>query len=105
MQRYNLWLGRHYRAVVIGAVILVVAFALGLPGLSVTNDMRAYFSPDNPQLAQFEALEDTFVKQDTLYLIVRPHSGDVFTSRGLRLVAELTALGWQAPFSRRAESL
>ena len=97
MQGYIDWIGRHFKTIVIGAVAVVAALAIGVQNLSVTNDMRAYFSPYNPQLAQFEALENTFVKQDTLYLLVRPHVGDIFTRAGIGLVLELTKLGWQVP--------
>ncbi len=104
MARYVAWLTRWHKLVVIGCIGLVLAVGAGVVRLGVTNDMRAYFSPDNPQLEQFEALEETFVRQDTLYFVVRAKGGDVFSERGVQLVRELTELGWQAPFSRRVES-
>ena len=61
-----------FRLVYFDGVILVVinwfglsAFALAAGGknLVFTNDYRYFFSEDNPQLLEFEALQDTYTKQ------------------------------------------
>ena len=104
MEGYIAWLTRWHKLVVVAALAIVLAIGAGVVRLGVTNDMRAYFSPDNPQLKQFEALEETFVRQDTVHFVVRAKAGDVLSARGVALVRELTELGWQAPFSRRVES-
>ena len=54
------WLSRHYRLATLVIVALFIGLAAGMTGLSVTNDMRAYFSADNPQLLAFERVEEIF---------------------------------------------
>lgn len=57
---YLAWLSRHYRLAAVVVAALFVILGAGMSGLSVTNDMRAYFSDDNPQLLAFERLEAIF---------------------------------------------
>ena len=105
LDRYITWVLDHPRRVIAGAIIAVALLAAGVPRLRITNDMRAYFSEDNPQLAAFDALENVFDQQDSLLIFVVAKSGDLFTPDRLELVRELTNLGWQAPYSRRVDSL
>ncbi len=102
---YIEWLSRHYRMTTSVIVALFIGLAAGMSGLSVTNDMRAYFSADNPQLLAFERVEEIFDRQDVLAIIIVPDDGDIFDRETLRLVYELTEGGWQIPYSRRVASL
>ena len=99
------WLSRHFRLAAFGILALFIGLIAGVTGLSVTNDMRAYFSDDNPQLLAFERLERIFDRQDVLFFIVVAEDGDIFDRETLTLIYELTQGGWQAPHSRRVSSL
>ncbi|MGI9335319.1 MAG: efflux RND transporter permease subunit [Gammaproteobacteria bacterium] len=93
------------KSVIVATLVAVAVVAIGAARLTVTNDMRAYFSADNPQLAALDAMEAVFDKEDNAVFLVVAHAGDLFERRGLTLVHELTALGWQTPYSRRVDSL
>jgi hypothetical protein len=67
--------------------------------------MRVYFSDDNPQLAAFEQLERTFTKQDTIFFVIQPEHGDVFTRETLSLIWALTEQSWTIPYSQRVSSM
>ena len=67
-EAYIDWMSRHYRSATLVIVVLFIGLATGMTGLSVTNDMRAYFSSDNPQLLAFERVEEIFDRQDLLAL-------------------------------------
>lgn len=95
----------HPRRVIACTLAAIALIALGAARLTVTNDMRAYFSDDNPQLAALNEMEAVFDKQDNAVFLVVARKGDLFNQRGLMLVHELTALGWQTPYSRRVDSL
>ena len=99
------WLSRHFRLATFGILAVFIGLIAGVTGLSVTNDMRAYFSDDNPQLLAFERLERIFDRQDVLFFIVVAEDGDIFDRETLTLIYELTQGGWQAPYSRRVSSL
>ena len=103
--RYINWIIGNHRAVVCAAIAVVVFLSYGITGLTITNDMRAYFSPDNPQLQAFDTHENVYDKQDTVSFVVVAREGDIFTRKNLTLLAALTELGWQAPYSRRSSSI
>ncbi len=75
--------------------------SIGAARLTFTNDLRVYFSKDNPQFVAFKALEHSFNKQDTLHLFIVARNGDVFDRKTLTLVTELTEFGWLVPYSVR----
>ena len=103
------WLGnvtsRHYKLVTLVSIVLSVLLTAGAARLTFSADFRAYFSDDNPQLIAFEALEADFNKRDTLSLLVEPKQGDIYQADVIRLIRELTELGWQLPYTRRVDSL
>ena len=104
-ERYINWIIRRHKTVVCLSLVTVGLLSYGITGLTITNDMRAYFSADNPQLKAFDRHEQIYDKQDTVSFLVTPHEGDVFSSEILNLVSALTDLGWQVPYSRRASSI
>jgi len=83
----------------------VAVLSYGALQLTVTSDMRAYFSDDNPQLQAFDRLENIYDKQDNLDFTVVANDGDIFDKETLTLIWELTELGWQVPYSRRSSSI
>ncbi|MEM7251119.1 MAG: MMPL family transporter [Pseudomonadota bacterium] len=105
LERYIAWLLRHSVVIVLATIAIAVAIGSGSLRLQFTSDLRAYFSPENPQLQAFETAEQMFDRQDTLYLLIRTREGDIFTPRTLTLIRDLTNLGWQVPYSRRVDSL
>jgi predicted RND superfamily exporter protein len=105
LEGYLRLLANHPRRLAAWSVATVLILSLGLPRLTVTNDMRAYFSDDNPQLIALLELENVYTRLDTVYFLVRPRNGDVYSERALELIAELTELGWQVPFSVRVDSI
>ena len=105
LEAYINWVLARPKSILAGCIAISALLVAGVPGLGLTNDMRAYFSDDNPQLAAFNALEDIYDKQDNVYFFVVPEKGDVFNRQVLTLIWELTELGWQVPYSRRANSL
>lgn len=91
---------------VVISVILAVGFlASGMSRIGFTNDYRAFFGKDNPQLLAFDELEKTYNKSDNVMFILAPASGDVFTPASLQAVAAITEAAWQLPYSTRVDSL
>ena len=58
-----------------------------------------------PRRSPVGELRATFAHDDNVLLVLAPASGDVFTSRGLAALAELTERAWQLPGSVRVDSL
>jgi len=87
------------------SVLVMVALAAGLPRLSFSNDYRMFFSEENPQLQAFEALQDTYSKNDNVLFVITPKDGDVFTVQTLDSLVWLTKEAWQTPYSLRVDSV
>jgi predicted RND superfamily exporter protein len=95
-----------YRWLVIIACLLMVGFmASGAKNLSMTTNYRVFFSEDNPQRMAFEALENTYTKNDNVMFVIAPDDGKVFSKRVMEAVYELTEKSWQVPYSSRVDSL
>lgn len=95
-----------WRYAIIVLTLLFSALALsGIRLLEFTNDYRVYFGKDNPQLAAFEKLQDIYTKNDNVFFMLAPRDAQVFTRDTLAAAAELTAAGWQIPYSTRVDSI
>lgn len=91
--------------VILCTLLLVAAIGSGGRFLVFSNDYRMFFSEENPQLRAFEALQDTYTKNDNVLFVVAPKDGRVFTRETLSTVEWLTNESWQIPYSIRVDSV
>ncbi len=105
VERYAGWLIRYRWLVIVLTLLWVVLAASGGRFLSFSNDYRVFFSEENPQLLAFEALQNTYSKNDNLMFVVTPKDGNVFTPKTLSIIEELTKEAWQTPYSTRVDSI
>ena len=87
------------------ATLLMLVLTGGACFIGVTNDYRSMFADDNPQLAAFDALEDTYSASNAALIAVAPRGGSVFTREALGAIEDLTDAAWLAPLSTRVDSL
>ncbi len=99
------WIIRWRYLVVLAAIGVVFAAGAGAPRLSMSNDYRMFFGEDNPQLLEFEHMQNTFNKNDNIMFVVTPKNGKVFSIETLKAVQAITEASWQIPFSTRVDSL
>ena len=104
-ERYAQFVIKRPYLVFFALTIVILLLSARLPQLTVTSDLRVYFSKDNPQLQAFELTEATYGKQDNIVFFIAPYEGDIFHKRILSLVHELTERGWRFPYARRVNSL
>ena len=105
LDRYTEVILRHRWPVLAVAALIVLLTGVGALSISVTNSYRIMFSDDNPELAAFKALENTFSTSDNAFIAIAPKGGSVFTKEALGAVEELTEAAWRTPHSRRVDSL
>ena len=96
--RYPWW-------IIVFSFLWIVALSVGAKNLEFKSDYRVYFSKDNPQLLDFEEIQDTYSKSDNVLFVIQPSDGDVFNNNVLQAVVELTEQAWQIPFSSRVDSI
>jgi uncharacterized protein len=102
---YPRWVLRNRWLIIIFSLIFVAMAASGGRLISFTTNYRVFFSEDNPQLLAFEALENTYVKNDNVLFVLAPDDGNVFSREVLSVVEELTEKSWQIPYSNRVDSI
>jgi predicted RND superfamily exporter protein len=105
IERYTQALMRHRWLIVIALLLLAVAAAAGVKRLSMTTDFRVFFSGENPQLAAFDKMQNTYTKNDNVLIVIAPKDKQVFTPATLTAVEDLTRRAWQIPHSIRVDSL
>ena len=105
VEAYAGWVLRWRWAVLAVTLIVVAVMASGARFLQFSNDYRIFFSKENPQLAAFESLQNTYSKNDSVLIVLAPDGGDVFTSEVLTAVVDVTDRAWQTPYSIRVDSL
>ena len=105
LEKYAGFIVRHPLRVVLITLLLVAAAASGVQFLSFTTDYRAFFSSENPQLAAFERLQNTYTRNDNVLFVLAPKDGKVFTNRTLDAIEWLTRESWQIPYSSRVDSV
>jgi predicted RND superfamily exporter protein len=102
---FGQWVVQHRWWIIVATVIVVLVTSSGMRFLTVNNDTRVFFSEDNPQLQALEALENTFSKDNSIFFVVAPQNGNVFTRETLKAVEELTEASWRMPYSSRVDSV
>ena len=105
LDRYTALILRRRWLVAALAALAMLAMTTGTRFIGVTNDYRSLFTEDNPQLAAFDALEDTYSASNAALVAVAPGAGSVFTREALGAIEELTEAAWRAPYSTRVDSL
>ncbi|MCL5801200.1 MAG: hypothetical protein M1283_01475, partial [Gammaproteobacteria bacterium] len=86
-------------------VLLVAVSGSGIRFLEFSNDYRVFFSKENPELAAFESLQNTYTKNDNVLFVIAPKDGKVFTRETLASIEWLTKEAWQIPYSSRVDSV
>ncbi len=105
LDRYITFVIERRLAVILVASLVMAAAAAGGRYLTVTGDYRAQLGEDNPELATFDVLEDTYAATYVALVAIAPRTGSVFTRDTLQAVDELTEATWSLPYSTRVDSL
>lgn len=105
VDRYAQWVVTRPRLALVLSLLLVGVMAPGNGYFNNTLDYRFFFSDDNPQLAAYERLQQTYGSEEFIFVAIEPAGGDVFNPRVLAAIEHFTREAWQIPFSRRVDSL
>lgn len=105
IDRYADWLMRWRWLVITVTLVAVGSVAGGARLLTMSSDYRIYFGAENPQLRAYEALQNTYTKDDNVMFVLRPADGDVFAPSFLAAMRGLIEAGWRLPFATRVEGI
>ncbi len=96
---------RHRVWILLAALLVVAVCGSGTRLLVINNDMRVFFSDENPQLAALKALEAIYTRDDNVFFVLEPAGHNVFTRATLSAIEDLTAKAWSMPYSSRVDSI
>ena len=99
------WVIRWRWLIVVGSLLLAALAGAGGQFLGFSTNYRVFFSEENPQLNAFEALQNTYIREDNITIVIKPDDGDVFTPDLLTAMRELTDASWKIPYTTRVDSL
>lgn len=105
LSKYSDFVLRWRYLIMLLMIAATFVLAAGGKNLVFTNDYRYFFSESNPQLIEFETLQNTYTKNDNLYIMLDPKDGQVFNKKYLTALKELTEAAWQVPYSIRVDSI
>ncbi len=89
------------------AASLVVFIGAASGGLMKFNgDYHVFFSKDNPQLLAYDALQNTYTKDDNVFIMIEKKDGSsIFDAKTLAAVEKATKEAWQTPYSSRVDAV
>ena len=61
--------------IILATLLFVVAAASGARFLEFSSDYRVFFSKKNPQMQAFDALQNTYTKNDNVMIALAPKDG------------------------------
>ena len=100
----RLTLAHRWRVIAVSLICFVLC-GTGLTRLTIDSDLRVFFSEDNPQLLQLEAVERTYLKNENILMVIVPDDGQVFSREVLQVIRDMTESLWLTPASSRVDSL
>ncbi len=101
---FEIFLRRPWLTIAVALPVMGL-MTVGVRDIAITNDYRMMFGEDNPELAAFDELENTYSESNRALIAIAPRDGDVFTRETLAAIEEMTEAAWQAPHSSRVDSL
>ncbi len=102
---FSIWIINHRRWLILFTLLFLISTTSGIQFLTMNNDTRVFFSEENPQFKALEALENTYTKDQSIFFVIAPKNGDIFTRDTLSAIEELTERAWTIPYSSRVNSI
>ncbi len=68
-------------------------------------DYKIFFDKGNPELVAYENLQENYVKDENLIIVVKSNSGDLFTNENLNSLKQITDQSWAVPYVSRVDGI
>src|SRR5215212_9635513 len=104
-EKIGRWIIRKRWFVISLMVLVAIGAASGMRHLRINNDYHEFFSDENPQLKAYDGLQQKYTKDDNVYIMLQPESGDVFTKQTLQAIESLVDRAWKTPYSSRVDAI
>jgi predicted RND superfamily exporter protein len=105
LTEYVNWIVGNPIKVIVITVAMALAMGSGVTKLVFKKDYKYFFGQNNPQLINYENLQNVYNKNDNIIIAVESLHGDVFTPSILKAIEELTDSAWHIPYAIRVDSI
>jgi len=95
----------HPRTIFAAALVVIGLAIAGLQFISMSPDLRVFFSDENPDKVELDAFEDKFVREDSGIIAIAPKSGVIFSPETIKVVHEVVERAWHLPYVRRIDAI
>ena len=102
---FGRWVIKRRWLVLLGSIVITMMAGSGGQNLTFNNDYHVFFNEGNPQIKAFDGLQEKYTKDDNVFIVIEPESGNVFSKETLSAIEDLEQLSWQTPFSTRVDAL
>lgn len=103
--KFGWWVIKRRWLIVIGSILFAMVCGMGGQFLAFNNDYHIFFRKDNPQVMAFDGLQEKYTKDDNVFIVIEPESGNVFTRETLAAIEDLEQRSWQIKYSTRVDAL
>lgn len=86
-------------------LVTLIGMGSQIPRLSVTGDFKILFSKDNHYLQRANAIDEQFLKADSIIFLLEPNGSNIYTRENLEMISWFTDEAWKLPYSIRVDSL
>ncbi len=108
ISKYLAIIKKYPKTLISATLIVLLGLSSGLIHFHSKNDVRIWFDESDPKLDTLNYLEKTFGNDETLVIVVHlpdDIEGDLFQSKHMKVIHEITSKAWQIPQVIRVESI
>lgn len=95
----------HPLKTILFSIITCILLSLGISQIEFKNSYRIFFSPQNPDLQEFDKFEKLYNKTDNLLFVIKDPTGSVFNTKTLEVIKYLTEEAWKLRDASRVDSI
>lgn len=87
------------------SLLLFGLFLIGLPKFDMNPSPRDYMGKDLPVVQRLIELEQEYIEDTNIFIMLMPDDGNIFTKKTLSAIHEFTESAWQLPNVVRVDSI
>ncbi|MCY4427152.1 MAG: MMPL family transporter [Halieaceae bacterium] len=87
------------------SVAATIVMSSGLRHVGLNHSYKAYIAEDSWLMRMIGHIEANYVKEDNIFVVIRPNQGDVFQPEVMDVVREFTFQAWSLSHAIRVDSL
>ena len=87
------------------SLLAAIVMSTGLRYVSLDHSYKAYLADDHRYRLMIDHIEDNYVKDDNIFVIVHPRSGTVYSAEVIGVMREITEAAWGLSHVQRVDSL